>query len=198
MFTAKKPESTYTPVPVGNHVARIYKLIEIGTVPEIYMGEEKMMPKMMIGFELLNERKVFTEAKGEEPYTINHEFTVSMGKKSNLRKFIENMFGIAFQDEEAYAFDFDNLIGEPLLLNVAHKIAKGSGNEYAFVQSASPIPKGLPVPPAHNPVVKLNYSEWDEKVFETLPNFLKDKMAKSDEFKKLRGFENNIIDGIPF
>lgn len=195
MIKANKTESTFELTPAGNHVARVYRVLHIGTAPEMYMGEEKMSNKIMIGFELCNEKKVFKEEKGEEPFVISKEFTLSMGSKSNLRKFIESMYGIALQDEEAYAFDITSLISEPLLLNVIHKIS-AKGNTYADVKGASPIPKGMSVPEMHNPAQSLDYEKFDEKIFESLPNFLKDKIAKTDEFKKLRG----IIDDteIPF
>lgn len=186
MIKASKQESTFELTPAGNHIARVYRVIHIGTAPEMYMGEEKVTNKIMIGFELCNKKKVFKEGGVEEPYTINKEFTLSMGSKSNLRKFIEGMYGIALQDEEAYAFDISSLIGEPLLLNVIHTISK-KGKEYADVKGASPIPEGLTVPEMYNTAQSLDYENFNEKIFESLSNFIKDKITKTDEFKKMRG-----------
>lgn len=189
-----KNQSTYELVPAGNHVARCYRVIHIGTIPETYMGEEKMMNKIMIGFELLNEKKVFKEERGEEPYVISREYTFSMNEKSNLRKMIEGMYGIVFHNEEAEAFDFLNLIGEACLVNVVHK-KSGKGNDYAVITGASPIPKGMEVPKGYNKAQKLDYGDgWDEKFFESLPPFIKDKMAKSKEFKAMRGGTSTNLD----
>lgn len=185
MLQAPKTESTFELVPAGNHVARVYRILHLGTAPETYMGEEKMMNKIMIGFELLNETKVFKEERGPEPYVISREYTFSMGEKANLRKLIEGMYGVALQDSEADAFDVLSLIGEPCLLNVIHKKSE-KGTTYAQTQGASPIPKGMTVPPAFNKPQVLEYGNWDETYFMSLPDFIKDKYAKTAEFKKMR------------
>lgn len=185
---APKQESNYEIVPAGNHVARVYRFLHIGTAPEEYMGESKEMNKIMLGFELLNEKKVFKEEKGPEPLAISREFTLSMGKKSNLRKFIEDMLGIAFMDTEAYSFDVESLIGEACLLNVVHVTSK-NGNEYALAKSASPLPKGMEVPKAYNPVQKLSYDNFNEELFNSLPKFIKEKIMKTKEFKELKGVD---------
>ncbi len=186
---APKQESTYDVVPAGNHVARVYRVIHIGTIPETFMGEEKIMNKVMISFELLNEKKVFKEEKGSEPYVISAEYTLSMNEKANLRKFIEGFLGIALHNDEADAFDVMSLIGEACLLNVVHKVSK-TGNTYAIAKGASPIPRGMSVPAPYNPVVKLDYGDsWNLDLFESLPAFLKDKMSKSVEFSKIAGKE---------
>jgi hypothetical protein len=195
MIQAPKQESNYEPAPAGNHIARVYRVIHIGTAPEPYMGVMQDMNKILIGFELCDVKKEFTKEKGMEPMTISREFTLSMGKKSNLRKFIEGMYGVALQDEEAYSFDMTNMLGEACLLNVVHKTSS-KGTVYALIQSAAPIPKGMAVQDMHNPAQNLDYEKFDEKLFESLPNFLKEKIAKTEEFKKMRGGINT--DEIPF
>jgi hypothetical protein len=195
MIKATKQESTFELVPIGNHLARVYRVIHIGTAPEAYMGEEQMMNKILIGFELCNEKKVFKEEKGEEPLVIGREFTLSMGKKSNLKKFVENMLGVALQDEEAYSFDIASLIGEACLLNVIHKVS-GKGNTYALIQGASPVPKGMIVPAQHNPAQKLDYEKFDEELYKSLPEYIRTKIGKTEEFKKMRGFVDKSIEEI--
>jgi hypothetical protein len=74
---AKQPERTYELVPAGNHVARLYGILHIGTNSFEYMGETK--------FELSNEREVFKEGEEAKPFSISREFGLTMGQKSNLR-----------------------------------------------------------------------------------------------------------------
>ncbi len=195
---APKQESNYDVVPAGNHVARVYRVLNIGTIPEIYMGENKMVNKVMIGFELLNERKVFKADKGEEPYVISREYTFSMAEKANLRKLVEGMLGVALRDDEAEAFDFSDIVGKECLLNVIHK-KSGTGNIYALVQGASPIPKGMVVPEPYNKPQTLDYrGGWNEDAFLALPKFLQEKMKQSLEYKaKYANGEINPAD-IPF
>lgn len=104
----KAPKAkSFDPVPKGNHVARLYQIIHIGTVPTTFQGETRMTDKIRLTFELCNERKSFKEGDPEKPYSVSREFTFSMGKKSNLRAFIEGFGGTKLHDEEAYNFDID-------------------------------------------------------------------------------------------
>lgn len=199
---APKPKSSNFEIqPAGNHVAKVYKVYHIGTAEENVKGQMKKINKIMIGFELLNEKKVFNQDKGAEPFVITAEFTLSMFKKSNLRKFVEDMLGVALQDDEADAFDVESLIGQTCLLNVVHKTS-GAGNQYAKVQSATPLPKGMIAPAGHNPVQILNYTKWNQDLFDKMPEWLKDKFRRTDEYKKLKGqaVEDDDInpDEIPF
>lgn len=178
--------------PSGNHIARVYRVIHLGTSPEIYMGEEKLTNKVMIGFELLNKKKVFNEEKGEEPFVTSVEYTLSLGEKANLRKFIEGMLGIALHEDEANSFDVFSILGEFCMVNIIHKVSK-NGRTYAQVKGASPVPEGMTVPVGYNPIQKLSFSEWDEVTFEKLPKFIQEKIEKSQEFKRL---DNNSR--IPF
>ena len=189
MKAPKSNKGDFKTVPAGNHVARLYRLLHIGTVPEVYMGEDKMTNKIMLGFELPNEKAVFTTEKGEEPFVISREFTLSMNEKANLRKIVEGMLGTTFSDDDADEFDIESLIGQTCLLNVVHKKSEKSGNDYALIMSASPLPKGMEAPEKYNEAQILDYSKWDEKLFMSLPQFLKDKIRASEEFKK-KGEEN--------
>jgi len=37
-------------IPTGNYIARCYKMIEIGTVDEVILGEKKTLHKVRIGW----------------------------------------------------------------------------------------------------------------------------------------------------
>ena len=60
-----KKTVTREPVPAGVFVARCYKIIHFGTVPDVYMGEQKLTNKLRIDWELPTEMKVFDPEKGE-------------------------------------------------------------------------------------------------------------------------------------
>jgi hypothetical protein len=111
-LTAPKSKSS-EPVPKGNHVARLYQIIHIGTNSFEYMGETKSSDKIRLIFELSNERKVFKEGDEPKPFSISREFGFSMHAKSKLRPFIEGMLGTVLFDKEADNFDFESLLGQP-------------------------------------------------------------------------------------
>jgi len=72
-------------IPTGNYIARCYKMIHIGTVEEVILGDKKILNKVRIGWELPTELRVFNEEKGEQPLVIDKEFTLSLYEKSALR-----------------------------------------------------------------------------------------------------------------
>jgi len=195
---APKSDKKFEPVPAGNHVARVYRIIHIGTITEQYQGEDREMNKVMVGFELPNEKKVFKEGEGEQPYVISREYTFSMNEKANLRKMVEGLLGVVLTDEEAEGFDLTDLLGKTCLLNVVHK-KSATGNIYALIQGASPIPRGMEVPVAVNNRQVLDYESWDQEVFDSLSDFLKEKIQSSKEYMRKFNSANDIgPDDIPF
>lgn len=185
MQAPAQDNKSFEPAPVGNHVARMYRIINIGTVEEEYMGEVKQLNKILLTFELCNEKKEFKEGEGERPISVSREFTFSMGPKANLRKFIEGMLGTAMKDDEANLLDVETLLGKACLLNVVHKVS-GAGKTYALIQNASPLPKGMDAPAQVNPNFILGYGEtWDVEKFKKLSKFIQEKMVKSAQYKEL-------------
>ena len=47
------------------------------------------------------------------------------------------------------------------------------------------MPKGMECPKAINPVFVLSYDAFDEEKFTSLPDFIKDKIKSSDEYKAM-------------
>jgi len=183
MITAtNKGGSNYEPIAAGTYAARCYQMIHIGTAEENILGQVKKLNKVRITWELPTETKVFKEENGEQPHVISKEFTLSMNEKATLRKFLEGWRGKAFTEKEAEAFDITVLLGKPCMLSIIHKQAK-NGNIYAEISSVSSVPKGMNVPEQFNESKELNYDKFDWELFETLPDFIKDKMKQTDEFK---------------
>ena len=184
---APKPQSNYTPAPAGTHVARCVQLINIGTIDGEYEGKPIRSYKVRIAWELPNETKVFDEAKGPQPILVNQEFTLSLGAKAGLRKIVEGMIGTVLKDEEAYSFDVEKIVGMPCLLTIIHKNSS-KGKVYDKIASASPLVKGMTVPNQVNASKILSFNDFDYKLFDTLPTFLKDKISSSEEYQTM--FEN--------
>lgn len=176
---ASKPKS-FDPVPAGSHVARLYQIIYIGTIPTTWKGQEKLSNKVRLGFELCNERKVFKEGEPERPYSISREFTFSMGAKGNLRPFVEGMRGVKMHDDEAYNLDFDEILGDACLLTVVHE--EKEGNIYSNIMNSSPLPKGMEAPVIYNETQIIDVSTSSREDIEKLPDFIKNKLYSSEEW----------------
>jgi hypothetical protein len=133
---------------------------------------------------------VFKEENGEQPYVLSKEFTLSMHEKSSLRATLEAWRGKGFTEDEAKSFDVTKLLGVPCMVNVIHKVSK-AGKTFADIKGVTPMPKGLQCPEAINEKFEFSVLEFDEAKFNTLPDFLKDKIKSSKEFKELQQ-PNNV------
>lgn len=173
-------------IPEGTHPARVIGFIHVGTANDTYMGEVKKFNKIRLTFEFPEEVHVFKEGEEAKPLVHSQEFTFSMGKKSNLRPIVEGIIGTTLDDEEAYNFNFASLLGIPCLVSIKHgKTQKGA--VYAKIGGTSKLMKGQIVKEAKNPITILTYQKWDEKLFQSLPQFLKDKITATDEYKAMKG-----------
>jgi hypothetical protein len=174
-------------VPAGNYMARCYQMIEIGTIHEVIMGKAVMLTKVRIGWELPTELRVFDEAKGEQPLVISKEYTLSLNEKSNLRKMLASWRGKDFTEEEAKSFDITVLVGIPCMLNIIHKPKKSDPTSvYEEIGSISAIPKGMKPERQLNKSFVLSYDAFSEDKFNSLPDFIKQKMQGSLEYIALK------------
>jgi hypothetical protein len=185
-------------VPAGNHVATLYSLIHIGAVEEEYMGDTKLVDKVMLRFELPDEEREFNGEK--KPMAISREYTLSFGEKANLRKLVEGMLGTSIEEvEEGYGLE--PLLGKSCLLNVIHKTSR-QGKEYAFISGAAPLPKKMTAPKQVNPSFIWDFEDkFNEDELEKMPDFLKDKIKSSKQYKAKKGIMDTPDinpDDIPF
>lgn len=180
----------------GNHVGYCIKMIEIGTTLENVMGTEKHLHKVNLTFELPLVTKVFEESKGPQPLVVSKEFTLSMGEKANLRKMLESWRGSPFTEEQAKNFDITVLLGKPCMINLTHKASKKDPSiKYDEISAITPVPKGMTYPKQVNPSQELSYDKWDEELFKALPDFIKNKIVTTPEYKAMRNpDENKFID----
>lgn len=175
-----KSSQNFEPIAAGVYVARCYYMCEIGTVPVQYMGETKWMKKVHIKWELPNELKVFKEENGAQPMSISNEYTLSMSSKAHLRKMVEGWRGKALTEAEAENFDISKLLGKECMLSIIHN-TKGD-KTYANISSVTQLPKGTTCPPQINETFEFSFENYDQKKFDSLPDWLKDKIKKSEEY----------------
>lgn len=178
------PESTSGPkqlISAGNKVARCFSMIVIGTVEDTYQGETKSLLKIRLGFEFPNNKTVFKEEKGPEPFTLYKEYTFSMNEKATFRKDLESWRGRSFTEEQARAFDAGKLLGVPCTINVIEYTTKG-GVETRKINAITPMMEGLTCPDQINPTQALNYNDFDWSLFDKLPGYLQEKIKSSKEY----------------
>lgn len=182
-------------IPAGNYVARCYRMVEIGTVPTEYLGVEKMTHKVRFGWELPTELKVYKPENGEQPLIIDKEYTLSLADKANLRKDLKSWRGKDFTPVEAEGFDVSKLLGVPCMLNIIHVQGKKDATKtYEAIGSISPMPKGMACPDQINQTFIFDFDNYDLDKFNSLPDFIKEQIRSSNEYKSMHGQETKEIE----
>lgn len=169
------------PIKPGTHIARCVQMIHVGTLTEEIQGKQTTRNLVRVTFELPNEMHTFDDAKGAEPRFVSKEFTLSLNEKSTLRKFLDTWRGTPFTPDEAKKFDVTRLLGVACMLSIGLK-QSASGRAYNSIDSALAVPAGIPTPEQITPSLEINFENihlnWDK-----IPNFLKEKIVQTPEFK---------------
>ena len=171
----------------GTFVARCVSMIEIGTITTEIKGIEKRMKKVSITWELPTELHVFDPDKGEQPFVVSKEYTLSMNSQSNLRHDLESWRGKKYEEAEAEKVDITKLLGQPCQISIIHEPSKKDASKiYANVSSVTKLMKGTVCPPQINPAKLLAYDDWNWDVFESLSDYMKNKIRSSEEFQAMQ------------
>lgn len=190
--------------PIGTHVARCIKLIDIGTQRGEYQGKATYRRQVIIGWELPNELMSEGDHAGK-PFTVSKFYTASLGDKANLRADLKNWRGRDFTDEELAGFEAKNILGKPCMLSLTL-----SDKGKARVTGVMALPKGTPVPDQFNESLffSLEHADFKPEVFEALSEGYKKMIRVSPEYMELTkpghakpktdGGISDMDDDIPF
>lgn len=156
--TAKNSDAKFKAHDEGQFVAQAVDCIDMGeTVVEFPGTPSYLAQKCALVF-----RTGELNSETGERIDVSSEFTVSLGEKANLRKFLESWRGKAYTAEQIDAgVPLDKLVGNWALLSIGHKTSK-KGRTYAVIVSAVPVPKQM----RENLVSYTDYERakyWDEK-----------------------------------
>ena len=184
-------ESSFTPVPPGMHLARCYRVVDLGTQKTEWQGQIKYLSKVMIQFEVHGEDdngKALVTSKGE-PMSISKNYTLSLAEKATLRKDLQAWRGRDFTADELRGFELKNILGAWAMLSVAKSVGN-NGKEYTNIMSVNPVPAAIKkagLPEAHNKPAMFAIENPDMELFETFSNGLKDKIKASPEWQAREG-----------
>lgn len=137
----------FTPTPAGTHIAICDMVVDLGKQATTYLGAETVKHQIYIRWQIPAERAEWQDQDGtkkEGPAVIGKTYTLSLGKKANLRKDLEAWRTRPFTDDELHGFDVTKLLGVPATITVTHD-AK-DGKTYANIASVGAVPKGYPTP----------------------------------------------------
>jgi hypothetical protein len=177
--------------PSGMHLARCYRIIDLGTQKSEYMGQTKYLHKVMLGWEIHGTHDDGTPIKMKDgrPFAIFKNYTLSWSEKANLRLDLQSWRGKPFTQEEMRKFDLKNVLGAWCMLNVIERPGKNDNKIYTNVDGVTPVPsiyKQNGLPAEVNKKELFNLGEPDMEMFATFSDNLKAKIASSPEWQKMQ------------
>ena len=164
------------PVEPGVYMAVCIGVIDLG---EQYSEKFKNYSNKVKFVWALPSETIEIDGKTEERQ-LSKEFTFSVSKKGGLRTFLESWNSKTYSDDEFSELDVFDQLGKPCQLQV---VLNDTG-EYSNVANLMPLPKGMPAPVSSTAFVTWDMDNWDDKVFENLPEWTKEQIKKSTQYQK--------------
>ena len=189
-LTVANTGGDFKPAPAGSHLARCYRIIDLGTQKVVWKGTEKAMKKIIIGWELHGD-----DADGNplltddgRPLVVSRKFTPSLADKAALRAFLVAWRGKQFTNDELMGFSLKNIIGAWCMINISHE--DRDGKTYANITGVSGVPSAIKkagLPEGVNPEVMFDIDEPNMEVFESFTDYIKDQIMSSPEWQMKNG-----------
>jgi hypothetical protein len=180
--------SEFKIAPVGNHLARLYRVIDLGTQMREWEGKTTMTRRVKFFWELHGEDEQGNPLSMSDgkPMIQSREYTWSLHEKSALRQHLEAWRGLAFSDAELKGFDIKKVLGQFCMLTIAHRAS--NGKNYADVKNVSSVPSiirkaGLPA--GINDTMIFDLTKFDPVMFESLSEWIKAIIVKSSEYRAM-------------
>jgi hypothetical protein len=171
----------FAPAPTGAHLARCYRIIDLGTQVRPWQGQDREIKQVLISWEL-PDTKIPDGKLAGKPFSISERFTGNINPKSKLKAVLEAWRGRQFTKEELDSFNMQNVLGKSCYLNVVH--SNNNGKTYANIASVMPVPAGMKVPAQVNESVLFSLEKFDLEVFNSLSKNLQETIKKSPEYAK--------------
>ncbi len=158
--------------PIGTYVARCISVIDLGTQHGQFNNKPQVRKQVWILWEIPSEKM-----KDGRPFAVSSFYTSSLNEKANLRRDLEAWRGRAFTKEELSSFDLKNILDKPCLISVIH-----NEKDRVEISGVMALPKGTPVPTRINELLHFDVDEWDQSVFEKIPDGIQEIIKKSEEY----------------
>lgn len=181
MILTEGGNNNFPQPPLGTHIARCVRVIDIGTQKQEFEGKTTHPHQIVIGWELPLELIPEGDFK-DQPFYVSKFYTASLNEKATLRAHLANWRGRDFTPEELSGFDPRNVLGKCCMVSLTEN-SKGKPK----ISGVVALPKGTQVPPQVNPNVYFSLEQFDQTVFDGLTKGMKEKIIASPEYQRIVG-----------
>ena len=175
MMTPEEGEDFKRTLPaVGIDTGVLYSIVDLGTQSSKRYGAKR---KIELSWSLPNQKHVFNEEDGLKPLIVSQIYTLSFNVKSNLYKAVAAMLG----KSPIAAFDLFSLIGINAELSIEHEVKEN--DTFAIVKHVMNSKKEKIEGEMQEVTLSLEPGDFESDVFESLPIWKQDLIARSPELK---------------
>lgn len=179
-LTVKRDKVSFERIPADIHNAICIQIIELGTQEVQFKGETLQQQKVNITWELCEELM-----EDGRPFVISKEYTLSLNEKARLCKDLTGWRGRSFTDDELKGFELKNILGKACRLTIIDYTNPKTNKTYSTVEAIATKSKLFDIEKPYNPIVLLDFDDFDFDVFNSLSKYLQEKIQKSPEYKSL-------------
>jgi hypothetical protein len=185
----------------GYHRARAIGFVEVGTIFIVSHWQHRVR----ISFELPYDMRQFDENDATEirPKIISKEYASRLYGKSKLKLHLQQWLGndvineIITRQQQGKPFDPYIFIGQICQIKIEH-IKNDKGNWFEEITDVQPIKKQETIdnfPDQISQGYVLTYEDWLPSIYNSLSDYVKDRIASSKEYKRMFGSDH--YDDIP-
>lgn len=161
----------------GTYPARLYSIVHQGTT----VGRFWPQTQAILKFEIPSEKSVFSEEKGEQPYSVNVYVTVSYSQDAQFMTVLRKLWVDTTQP-----FDLETVLWKTCQVTVTHKEVDGKTYLNTTHKDIAPLAKWQTVEPAINKTqffwINADYTRWPKLKADGTPSL--NKEGKPEQEKK--------------
>jgi hypothetical protein len=191
-----KSSGSFALVPAGMHLARCYRIIDLGTQPTKFGDKHQVMIQFEVHGEDDEGNPLLTP--NGDPLSISKTYTNSLNEASTLSAHLESWRGVAFTPAERKGFDLQKILGIWGMVTVVHSTS--GDKQYANIDGINPVPAAIKkhgLPEAVNETKSFDIDKPDMELLESLGKYTKDKIMSSPEWNS-KGKKSVDDDKDPF
>lgn len=182
----KKSGASVPPMEAGTYPAVCVGVVDLGEQHSETF--KKYSDKLLIIWEIPSQT---IEIDGEDkPRWLSKDFAASLHEKSNLHKILVSWRGKAFtekeltEDENGFMqFSVLDMLGAGCFLQVI--VEEKDSSSYNRITSVISLPAGMDPPTTETPLIAFDIDAWDDEVFNSLPEWIQERIKKSTQYQKL-------------
>ena len=182
--------------PEGQQSAILIAIVDYGTQRMEYNKEVSEKKQIKLVFELTDERAVFVEEKGPQPFVVSIKVNKTLYERSNLYKLLSSWTKSNLDNE----LDLTELMLKPAELIIKHKESL-KGNKYAYISDILPAKKNKTYGKAESDGIILdlygNESSINKKAasrqeaFDSIYDYMKEDIKSAVDFHEF-GIDYNV------